>query len=109
MFNLNPQGNLNLNNQATNNRRLPSVGDKVMVKKRANPVDITRVDALRGVAEGTTARGGLVEVYDDGKKLTADLVRQNRREDLGRARIVEKRKQADKAGQNFIRNAFNGL
>jgi len=110
MFNLNPEG-LNLNNQATNNRRLPRVGDKVTVKKRANPIQITRVDSFRGVAEGTTARGSLVEVYDDGNKLTADLVKRNGREDLGRAKILEKkaRKNGGQPGQGFIQDAFNGM
>jgi len=106
VFNLNPTGGLNLNNQATNSRRLPGVGEQVTVKKRANPIEITRVDAFRGVAEGTTARGSLVEVYDDGKKLTADLLKQNGREDLGKAKILKKRDKADKMGDDLLRNAF---
>jgi len=97
---------LSLNKSSTNKRKLPRVGDKVKVRKRTGTFEIERVDSLRGVAEATSPRGAVIEIYDDGRKLTADLRRQDGgREDLGKARVVER---TGMSQRNWINNALNG-
>jgi len=98
---------LNLNKANPNEAQLPRVGDKVKVRKRANPFPIERVKSFEGVAEATTSRGNIIQIYKNGGKLTADLLTKNGRKDLGAAKVLKRR--GREASKSMMNNPGKGL